>query len=285
MVATFTDITEKRIIQQQLDLVNNQRTAILANSNAAIAIFKQRRFVEVNTYMAALFGYRPEQLIGQSTRLLHCDDAHYAEFGQHLYSRLAQNHHCALEYAFRHRDGHTVWLYLSVSRLMPDAPADEIALVGVDITERRQMEHVLREERATTQRYLDTMQTVILALDIVGNITMLNRAGCKLLGYTAEEIIGQNWFETCLPQPEGWKVVYPMFKQAIEGCLKGAEYFENAIRRRDGVQHLMAWHNTYLYDNDGVVTGVLCAGENISARKATEHALHQAMQQSSSPVQ
>jgi PAS domain S-box-containing protein len=128
------------------------------------------------------------------------------------------------------------------------------------------------------QRYLSTVQTLMVALDKAGNITMLNRAGGELLGYAPEEITGCNWFKTCLPQPEGGEVVYPLFEEGMDGSLEGNEYFENAVLCRDGSQRLIAWHNAYLRDELGQVTGVLCSGEDITARKAAEEKLLQSQQ-------
>jgi PAS domain S-box-containing protein len=137
---------------------------------------------------------------------------------------------------------------------------------------------VLRSQRATTQRYLDTVQTLIVALDKKGTITMLNRAGCELLGYAPDEIVGCNWFDTCLPQPEGHETIFPMFERTMKGDLEGEKYFENTVLCRDGGQRLIAWHNAYLRDELGHITGVLCSGEDITARKAAEEKLRQSQQ-------
>ncbi len=267
----------RKLIQarEALRRSNARYQAIFANSNAAIAIFAQRRFVEVNDYMGELLGYPKAELIGQSTALVHLDEARYQAFGRLLYPELEKNRQCNLEYPFRHRDGQIVWLYLSASTLSPQGPGDEIALVGIDITARRQMEKNLREERALTQRYLDTVQTLMVALDRQGDITMLNRAGCELLGYAETELLGKNWFDTCLPQPENREIVYPIFEQTLNGHLMGNEYFENSVLCRNGEQRLIAWHNAYLYDEQDRPVGVLSSGEDITEQKQAEAELRE----------
>ena len=57
----------------------------------------------------------------------------------------------------------------------------------------------LRRERDRAQRYLDTAEVILLAVDLAGRITLINRKGCDVLGWTADELFGRNWFETCLP--------------------------------------------------------------------------------------
>ncbi|MCF8024764.1 MAG: PAS domain S-box protein [Desulfobacteraceae bacterium] len=152
-----------------------------------------------------------------------------------------------------------------------------------DITERKRMEEELRRERDLNQRYLDTTQTMMVALDPEGRVTMINRSGCELLGYTEDEILGCNWFESFLPQPEGMDTIYPVFQRIMAGNLASAEYLENRIVCRDGTQRLMGWHNAFLADDNGRVTGTLSSGEDITerrqaeAKRAEQHALLEAI--------
>ena len=68
-----------------------------------------------------------------------------------------------------------------------------------EILERKQAESALRHERDRAQRYLDTAEVILLALDMEGRITLVNRYACSVLGWTADELLGRDWIETCLP--------------------------------------------------------------------------------------
>jgi PAS domain S-box-containing protein len=83
-----------------------------------------------------------------------------------------------------------------------DGDQRAVALVGLslDITEEIRKEQALRLERDSTRNILATVEAVIVALDTVGRITLVNRKACQLLGYTEDELIGQDWFATCLPR-------------------------------------------------------------------------------------
>ena len=150
-----------------------------------------------------------------------------------------------------------------------------VGLVGIsrDITERKQAENALRRQVELTQRYLDAVQTLMVALDAEGCVTMLNRAGCELLDYTESEVLGRNWFASCLPQPEGMEAIYPVFRRVMAGDLDAAKYFESPILCRDGSQRLIAWNNAYLTDEAGNIVGTLSSGEDITERKQAEEAL------------
>jgi len=131
----------------------------------------------------------------------------------------------------------------------------------------------LRRSEQRLQNYLDTVQTVMVALDTSGCITMINRAGCAILGYSESELLGQSWFSTCLPQPEGMESVYPVFCEMMSDNLQAVEYYENNILCRDGGQRLIAWHNVYFRDADGEIVGTLSSGEDITERRQAEEAL------------
>ncbi|MDD1620504.1 MAG: PAS domain S-box protein, partial [Methylococcaceae bacterium] len=145
--------------------------------------------------------------------------------------------------------------------------------ISRNITTLKQTAEALRQERDRNQRYLDTVQTVMIALDSEGCVTMINRRGCELLGYGEGELLGRQWFASGLPQPQGMRDVYPLFQKIMVGNLADAEYFESPILCRNGEQRLIAWHNACLTDNDGRIIGMLSSGEDISERKKTEDQL------------
>ncbi len=144
-----------------------------------------------------------------------------------------------------------------------------------EIIHRQRIASDLQTEKERAQRYLDTAQTIMVALDVKGTVTMINRAGCRLLGYTEGELLGRNWFATCLPQPEGMETAYPMFQQIISGEIPGMDYFENRIRLKNGDIRLCAWHNAFFRDRADAVVGILSSGEDITERKQAEERLRE----------
>lgn len=145
--------------------------------------------------------------------------------------------------------------------------------VVLDITERKHAEKKLQSEQDLHTQYLRTMQTLMVALDKNANIVMINRAACELLGYREGELIGRNWFESCLKEPEYQQEVMPVFRQIVNGSVSHVEHFENHIIDRHGKRHLIAWHNAVLRDADGRGTGVLSSGQDITEQRQTENAL------------
>ncbi len=143
---------------------------------------------------------------------------------------------------------------------------------------RASAEELLRSERDRAQRYLDTVEAIILALDREGRITLINGKGCRLLGYREEELLGQDWFATCLPQPEGSQVLRPVFLSLLAGEMGPAEYVTNTVLTRDGQRREIAWHNALLRDASGRIVGTLSAGEDVTDRLRAETELRESKQ-------
>ena len=135
------------------------------------------------------------------------------------------------------------------------------------------MEAEAARTRIQLQTVLDSTPALIVALDEKGQITLINRFALNLLGYTEEELLGRNWFDTCLPQPEGRENVYPVFLRIMAGEIAPVEEFENTALCRNGRQLLIAWRNTSTTDEHGRIVGTLSSGMDITERKRAESQL------------
>lgn len=142
-----------------------------------------------------------------------------------------------------------------------------------DITRNHQQASItLMEEKDKNQMYLDIAEVILVALDKNGQITLINRKGCRILGYEQGQLIGKNWFETCLP-PENRDEVFEVFKQLMEGKIEALEYFENPVLTRSGEVRLIAWHNANLKSEHGDIAGTLSSGQDITEQKQAEEEL------------
>ncbi|OFX23020.1 MAG: hypothetical protein A2033_16415 [Bacteroidetes bacterium GWA2_31_9] len=134
-----------------------------------------------------------------------------------------------------------------------------------DISERKKYEFNLIKERNKARQILETIESIIVAIDVNGNVSMINRKGCEVLGYSENEIIGKNWFKNFLLQPDGTEKLYLIFKQLISGSLAGIDYYENEIITKNGEIKTIAWHNSFLIDEEKI-SGTLSSGEDITEK-------------------
>lgn len=138
-----------------------------------------------------------------------------------------------------------------------------------DITEQRLLNSRYLEEEQLAQSYLDAAETILVSLDNEGRIVMLNRFGLQFFGYPSDQIIGKNWFETVLPQPEGRDQVYPVFQKIVNGDLESVKYFDNDVITASGDRRSIAWRNSYWRDGEGRIVGTLSSGMDVTDRNQT----------------
>jgi PAS domain S-box-containing protein len=130
-------------------------------------------------------------------------------------------------------------------------------------------------EPVDAQLYLDIAGSIFVVVDHARKVTMINRKGCEILGYTRDEIIGQNWFEKFVPEPDKGQVA-EIHTQLMTGALDPTtEFFENPILTRDGETRIVAWQNTLLRDNEGNPLATLSSGVDITDQKKNQNELEQ----------
>jgi|GEM_PF-1782669 len=130
----------------------------------------------------------------------------------------------------------------------------------------------LRDERDKAQKYLDIAGVLIVALNLEGKVTLINRKGCEALEIGSDRIMGKDWFETCLPERDRARVREVYFR-SVTGRIDLPEYFENPVISRSGEERLMFWHNSLIKDQSGNILGTLSSGEDITDRRRSEEAL------------
>ena len=157
-----------------------------------------------------------------------------------------------------------------------DSEGLPIRMIGVvhDITENTLSQLELHREKERAERYLQVSEAMIVALDTAGNINRINQRGCSLLGYRMDELQGRNWFDTVIAadEREQIKVVFAelMARQLLSDEGNGNNYYENELINSRGERVAIAWHNTVNYSDNGVATGTLSSGQDITQRKRIE---------------
>ncbi len=146
-------------------------------------------------------------------------------------------------------------------------------VIGVarDITEHELALEAIIREKETAQRYLDIAGVMFCALNRSGEIVLINKKGSEILGYRDNELIGQNWFDVCLPEPVRQKVK-EVFVMQLAGELTPVEFYENSVINKNGEERLIAFHNTLLHDEEGI-SGVLFSGDDITEKRLTQNEL------------
>lgn len=162
------------------------------------------------------------------------------------------------------------WLEIYISRLSDHY----FSLIIYDITIREIAKNNLMLERNKFQSFLHVASVVIVALDPKGSVSFINQKGLELLGYDENELIGQNWFDQCIPEAERW-FTKAVFQELMNQRATQTDFFENKIITKSGQTRLIAWHNTILKDENHHIYASLSSGEDITDKRLAETALRQ----------
>lgn len=111
-------------------------------------------------------------------------------------------------------------------------------------------------------------ELIVLLLDPQGKVTYCNSIFYKITGWKAENIIGNNWFETCVP-PEEQENLRIIFAKGIK-IKHIPRRNESFILGYDGKRRLIAWNNTIIKNENDIVVGIASIGEDITEKKLSE---------------
>ncbi|MFZ9031850.1 MAG: PAS domain S-box protein [Robiginitalea sp.] len=127
----------------------------------------------------------------------------------------------------------------------------------------------LKEGQKHLRNYLNSAASMFVVLRPDYKISLVNQKVCDILGYPAEKLLDQNWL-TFLGSPKDRKRLKLLFDRTLKGKSKLSDSFETYVLSQKGEKRLIRWQNALLKDADGMNTGLVCSGEDISAQKEAE---------------
>lgn len=199
--------------------------------------------MRVNARWAEIVGYRLEELepVCQKTflTLVHPDDIALSDAAleDHFEGR-SDNYVCLLR--MRHKNGQWMWIHDRGRVFEWDGQGRPLWMAGAhaDVTELQQARQDAAETRQRLQAVVDASDEVaVIATDIDGTITLFNTGAQRLLGYTAEEVVGQRRLDAFHDPDELSAWLQPL--AGDDGEVPGV--FEALSARADGQTYSRQW--------------------------------------------
>jgi two-component system sensor kinase FixL len=191
--------------KQDQSLDNSARLkAIIDTAIDGIITIDRAGIVEtVNPAAARIFGYLPEEIIGNNISML------MPEPDRGLHDTYIQNYHRTgvgqiigkgREVLGKKKDGTVFPFLLSISEVKLQ---DKQIFTGIvhDISELKKAEAALRESESKINSIIQTAVDGIITIDTRGIMEMVNPSAAKLFGYAAEELLGNN-ISMLMPEPD-----------------------------------------------------------------------------------
>ncbi len=218
-------------------------------------------------------GYSPSELVENINiqKVTHPDDVYITH---RRMEKLGKRQIAKDSYRIITKDGQEIWVN-DIAIPIWDEEKDELRYIcgaAHEITELKRYELELKEEKEKAQLLLDITPSIIMSLNMEGNITLLNQQGCKILGTSPKEAQGKNWFTTFLPQ-EDQKFFIDSYSQVTLGKKEFTGRTEQTVVTTSGEEKIIRWNSTLLHDNEGNISGILSSGEDITEQKQIEQQL------------
>jgi len=242
--------------------------------NASLAIFRstlEGKVLTVNPKFASMFGYKSQEEVVATVKDIATDlyaDPHRREEIVRL--KQANPDLNIFEVLYRRKDGSTFGGELTLNIITDSDGATFLEGFIEDITERKQAEETLRQEKQFSESLVDTAQMIVLVLNTSGQIVTFNPYMEEVSGYKLEESIGKDWFSTFLPEAKQAET-RNIFSIAITDRKTKGNIDE--IVTKDGRILSIEWYDKTLKDITGNIVGLLAVGQDITERRISSEKL------------
>ena len=257
-----------RAQQMALQEIEERYRTLFDRANYGIVILAMDgRIISVNEAMAAMHGYRVEEMLNRSMTEF---DTQRVEIG--VGQRLRQlNAGEALTFQAEHfhKNGGVFPVDVSASKI---SFKGESVIQGFhqDITERKRAEDDLRRSERKYRELVEHANSIILHWTSDGRITFLNEYGQNFFGYSESEIIGRHVMDTLVPESDSTGVDLRHLMDEICANPQAFEHNLNENIRRNGERVWVDWTNKVNFNDQGRVVGILSIGIDVTARKQAE---------------
>ena len=127
--------------------------------------------------------------------------------------------------------------------LLAGGVIDEVSGIARDITNRKRAEITTRQSEEKFRGIFENLQDIYARVDRKGRITMISPSVFKRMGYTPDEVLGQEVTRFFINEES---IRHAMFKVGRNGSLRN---FEASMRRKDGSERQYMFNMLML--NDG----------------------------------
>jgi PAS domain S-box-containing protein len=245
-----------------------RKAAILeAALDCVVTIDAESRITEFNPAAERIFGYRRDDVIGQSMPELIIPpvyrQAHYDGLARYLATGEAHllNRRCELS-AMR-ADGSEFPVELTIIRMPMAGPPSFTAFLR-DITQRKRAEAALRESEARYRALVDAHAQIVWTMAASGEFAEAQLAWSAYTGQQTDELMAWGWLEAVHPADrESTQAVWMVAVRDRAVC-----QFQHRLRRHDGVYRSFAVRAVPILNDDGTVREWVGTHTDITEREA-----------------
>jgi PAS domain S-box-containing protein len=231
LISVSNDISERKHAEKSLKESEEKFSKAFSAASDAMAIFASDggKFVEVNDSYIRLSGYSRDELIGYNA-----DDLNMwgnaADRERILKLTLETGRVVHEEFDFRKKSGEIRTCLFSAESMTVSGERRMITIIQ-DITERKQAEAALRESEYKFRNLFEHARDAVFLADAdTGILSDANPAGCAMLGWPKDQIVGKHM--TILHPPEMAEKFTQIFSKHVKKGIVPPD--DSIIQHADG---------------------------------------------------
>ncbi len=223
------------------------------------------KFIYVNKAFEKIYGYSFEEIKGKTPYIIRPKDLYEVNIDREIFDSLAKNQLWRGELWNIDKFGRKFFIHLTVNSLT-DSQGNTIGYVGVavDLTERLQMEHDLRDREEKFRSLVSSLDDIVYTLDKEHKHSGLYGRWAKNWGLKEEDFLGKNALE--ILGPEGGKIHIEM----QERCFKGETVTYEWSSIHANQTFYFQTRISPLRDLNGNIIGIVGVGRDITKLKQLE---------------
>ncbi|MEG4106961.1 PAS domain S-box protein [Microcoleus sp. S13_C5] len=267
-VSFVLDLSESKQAEYELQKHQQLLDSILTTIPNFIYIYDavENQNIYANESVTAILGYTVKEWqdlgIEAIANLVHPDDMLKLITGM---ERLKHSSNACetddRDYRIKHKNGEWRWVHdrSTIFKRTPDGKMRQIIGSVLDISDRKQAEESLRQQKELLQTIFDNVPIMLAFLDKNGQINWVNRHWEQVLGWSLAETKDGDILAEFYPQPEYRQYVLDEIQAARQ------KWSDFKTQVRDGRIIDTSWANVRL--SDGSCIGI---GQDITERKRVE---------------
>jgi PAS domain S-box-containing protein len=261
----ITNITAIKTVEAELQEAKEQLLAVLDAVPGFVSwISTDGRYCGVNKHLAGAFNLSPEDFIGKELGFMKSSPG-YAGFIANFLEKPVQTDSQIIDSKVNKEKRS----YLIVAQKYNQGSM--AVSVGIDITERQQIEEALKSQKEFLYTVIDTNPNQIFVKDIEGKYVLVNQACADFYGLTIKDLIGKKDTELNL-NPADLERVLAQDKEVL-AKLQPMLIPEESFHISTTEFHWFQTIKKPLFSSEGKVSGIFGVCINITKRKLTEEQL------------
>jgi len=272
MIGAAHDVTERKHTEEALRDSEERYRDLIEKNPVAIFVVQDGRFVYVNSKGPEMVGYDFGEIIGMEVGAVVHPDQREMVRERTLRRQAGESLPPRHEVRILTKSGETRDVDL-VATLFTHRARPAVICHAIDITDRKRTERALRSAEARYRDLYENATDIIYAHDLDGNITSLNVAAEKLLGWSRPAWIGRNLRDWV--HPDSLPIVNRSLEEKLLHPDRLARPYEIQVFDAKGNLRWLEISSRLIF-GQGDPVGVTGIARDITERKHLEAQLRQA---------